>query len=691
MATYTWPSTGRHRPEDPVEHATRLKTDFDSVSNTANASLSNTTLLPAGLESRISKGITKGIAEARSNGFCPKWSEIDKSIFSKVMLKNISNEAALEARDRIPLPQFNGLHESYNALHTKIVIQMPPTTTTHHFVDAGAAIEATSVVDLVHAAKKTSGETDRANISKEMVTSRQEEKNKAVTDEESGNDTGEEDDSEMDESEDAESDQEVMESENVSGDDSGEPDSSDDDSGSEVGSEEDSETDDDTSCDEEESQEIVREESVPFIQEVENGFSTSVNLRIEHQASVNRLVDMECLSSSIRKFLCEQHLSPPSLRISSTSLLVNGDIKVLMHAKTRGALRRILNSTSWDQRYESTLIGSPIPTYKVRMHNVNVNSLTFQNRTEKSMIIRQLADANRAISQVSGVKPIIRDIRWSQYSLPKETASLVVEFLDPKQATQALVHGLCWQQRRHGCDGLDPKHRLLRCIRCQDYGHLFEKCSAPHRCRKCAEPHSTSTCQSNKVKCAFCGGGHYAGKNQCPAKAKARRSVGFLDEAASQAIEPTAEAQATPAHVRPSNSVARTQTETSMPSPVSLDASAEEEIKSESESKSKSDQSLSEADPTRDTHPDTATLLEKIEALRKETEDIRKIVVARDDALQTTSSGRTKRRAGEAFADGAEAESSNTATKRIKQEQPTRKGSMGLYRQPSPFIVNRPQ
>ena len=72
MASYRWPSTGRHRPEDAVEHATCLKAEFDSVSNTANASLANTTLLPSGLESRVSIGITKGIAEAQSNGFCPK-------------------------------------------------------------------------------------------------------------------------------------------------------------------------------------------------------------------------------------------------------------------------------------------------------------------------------------------------------------------------------------------------------------------------------------------------------------------------------------------------------------------------------------------------------------------------------------------------------------------------------------------
>ena len=686
MATYTWPSTGRHRPEDPVEHATRLKTDFDSVSNTANASLSNTTLLPAGLESRILKGITKGIAEARSNGFCPKWSEIDKSIFSKVMLKNITNEAALEARDRIPLPQFNGLHESYNALHTKLATKMPPTATIHQFVGAGAATEATSVVDLVNAAKKTSKERDRPKTSEDMVTNRPEEKAEDAIGEESGNDSSEEEECETDESEGAECDQQVIKSGgNVSGDNPSEDGSSDDGSGSD----EDSETDSDAGGEEAGDQEIFRERSVPNIKRDGRGFSTTVNLEIENQASVNRLDEMtapelsSCLSWSLINLLHEQQLSSRIVDISGINLLDNGDLRVVMHAETHEVLQLIIDSADWSQKLEKALVCWQVPTYKVKMHSMEINSLKFKNRKEKAAIIKQLAEANRATSEV---KPIIRDIRWSQYSLPRVAASLIVELLDPEQATRALDRGLCWQKKRHGCERED-NCRIDRCTRCQGYGHLWRKCSAPYRCGRCAEQHGTRTCKSNTVKCASCGSGHRASKRNCPNRAKARRSLGFLKEIASQGIKPIAKTQATvPTPVRNSISAARTQTETSMPSPVSLDANpAEDEVKSES------DRSLPEVDPTQDVYPDTATLLKKIEDLRKETEDIRKIVVAREIALQTTSSSRTKRRAGEAFADGAEADSSNMATKRIKQEQPTREGSMGLYRQPSPFIVNRPQ
>lgn len=685
MTTYTWPNTGRHRPEDAVEHATCLKADFDLVSNTANVSLSKATLLPSGLESRISIGITKGIAEACSNGYCPKWSEIDKSIFSKVMLKNITTAAALEARDRIPLPQFHGLHESFNVLYPKLAKQIPPTETTHQFVGAGAgaATEATSVVDLVNAARKGDKETDSDRIPEKPVVVQPEEKTKDVNGEESGNDTSEE---ESDESEDAEEVQEVIGSKDSKSVDDFSEDGSDDGSGSEEESEEDCETDSDAGSEEEEVQDIVREESVPNINKDGSGFSTTVNLEIEQQASVNQLEGMtalelsNCLSSSLRKFLRKQQLSSRVVHIFGASLLDNGDVKVVLHAETREVVQKMVDSAGWHQDLERTLNGSPVPTYKVRMHDVKMNSMKFQNRKEKSATIRKIADANRAIGRGDGVSPSIRDICWSQYWLPSGGVSLIVEFLNPEEATRTLIHGLYWQKRRYGCIRPESDRVLQRCGTCQGYGHLDTKCSAPHRCGKRAGQHPTATCESKTRKCPSCGGGHHAGNNCCPTKIEAKRSLGFLNEIASQATETAAEAQATPSpSLRHSISAARTQTKTSMPSPVSLDDNpAEDEIKSEP------DESLPKAHPTQDNYPDTATLLQQIE-------DLRKVVLARDTALQTKSTGPTKRRAGEAFEGGAEAESSNMAAKRIKQEQPTREDSMGLYRQPSPYIVNRPQ
>lgn len=621
-----------------------MKADFDLVSRTAAAKLSYTTDLPRDLKSKVLTGIEKGIAEARSKGYCPKWSEVDKSIFSKTILKNITTEAVNEARNRIPLEQYNGLHESYNKLHNKLVGQMPPPAT-----NADKSIE--------------EGESKpEKNVSAEE-----------------GQEEGESEGSEGGESC----------SEDSSGEDGSSKDGSSEDSSSEnsSSSEEDSEAQSDAGGEVAKNQKVVTEQSMQDITEDGSGLSATVNLEMKHQASVNKLEGMtaremlDCFSLSLKDFLRQKRPpAPGSLSISDTGLLDNGNVKVVVHAKAQSTLQWFIDSAGWGQNFETTFISSPARTYQLSMQNVWVSTFKFQNRKEKSVIIRKLADANRAIGDGNGAKPIIRDVKWAISAAVKAKSSLTVEFLHSDEANRALIQGLYWQGRRHGCARADRNGGFPRCGRCQAYGHLYNGCSGPLRCGKCAGQHLTRDCKSEIVKCASCGGRYYAGHKYCPEKIKANKSLAFKNESTSQATEPAAGAKRTPSSgVRHSVSAARTQTEASMPSPVSLDVDS-----AEGETESKSDHSVLEVDRPQDTHPDTATL-------RQDIEELKKAVRALGTAVQANISAGTKRRAGEAFTGGAEAESSNMAAKRIKQEEPTREDSMALYRQPSPFILHRPQ
>ena len=680
-----WPTTGRDVPKDLGDHAARLKAEFDSVNSAVNASLLRNDLIPSALESKIEKGIANGLAEARANGYCPKWSEIDKIIFSNVLLKNITTATALKARDRIPLPQFHGLHESFEELYVKIQPQSSTTSQTRPAAAAPVATQPTPAVNPISAApkNKTASKDNTApgpiRAPNRSAPARQGEKAKLVSSENTNSharsENGEGKEGESEGYVDVSDGHEGIGNENTE---MGEKWSKGGTDNNDVGldSEDMARTDSNSDI----------EQGVSNIVRDGKGFKTNFILNIEQQATVNRLEGMTadelsaCLSSSLKKYLHKQELSSRSVQIANQILLDDGHVNLNLQAKTHEALQQLTTSGNWSWDFERRVCPPNVTTCKVRVHKVVIDTVRLQSRKEKAATIRILAIANhesRTEDQVTRVGPIIRDIHWPSKSSQKKSTSLTVEFLDPEDANCVLRRGLYWEGRRHGCEREGKKFKLRRCNNCQAYGHSDTKCRATHRCGKCAGYHSTASCKSRTVKCSSCGHAHVAGSNGCPAKLEARRRLEFPTKPSPQAMKPAAEAQGTPSpHVRHSTSVARTQIGTFMPSPVSLDA-ADEKTESESE------HLLREANPSPDIQPGYASI-------KRELDDLRRMVTA----LHPEAPSRTKRQADEAFAGGADAESSYKGAipmKRIKKEQPSREGSMGLYRQPSPFIVNRDQ
>ena len=58
---------------------------------------------------------------------------------------------------------------------------------------------------------------------------------------------------------------------------------------------------------------------------------------------------------------------------------------------------------------------------------------------------------------------------------------------------------------------------LLRCYRCQMFGHHEDKCNGTQLCGKCSlvgVDHQISTC-TNSIKCANCGLNHATSSNEC--------------------------------------------------------------------------------------------------------------------------------------------------------------------------------
>ena len=124
MGRLNWPTLSRERPNNVFEHAEALKDDFEALHEhvkTLKADKRHLAKLPSGFSSKISKGISLGVTEAIDNEYYSKFiSDIDRDLFCKTLLRAIRSELATEAHDRIPLLEFDTLHNSYKELVKKL-------------------------------------------------------------------------------------------------------------------------------------------------------------------------------------------------------------------------------------------------------------------------------------------------------------------------------------------------------------------------------------------------------------------------------------------------------------------------------------------------------------------------------------------------------------------------------------------
>lgn len=73
---------------------------------------------------------------------------------------------------------------------------------------------------------------------------------------------------------------------------------------------------------------------------------------------------------------------------------------------------------------------------------------------------------------------------------------------------------------------------IIRCFKCQEYGHYANSCRGALKCAKCADTHNIKDCKSESVRCANCyfqegsiDSEHRADSPQCPSFNRYRESV----------------------------------------------------------------------------------------------------------------------------------------------------------------------
>ena len=121
--------------------------------------------------------------------------------------------------------------------------------------------------------------------------------------------------------------------------------------------------------------------------------------------------------------------------------------------------------------------------------------------------------------KVVNAKRIVRKNKKREESqenaVPTPTRSVILSFETTELPTDII---LCFQ-KINVKPYIPP---ILRCFKCQRYGHTITACKQRQRCVRCGEEHNFDDCtKKDSPKCVNCGGEHSAAFNGCEAAKKA--------------------------------------------------------------------------------------------------------------------------------------------------------------------------
>jgi hypothetical protein len=92
-----------------------------------------------------------------------------------------------------------------------------------------------------------------------------------------------------------------------------------------------------------------------------------------------------------------------------------------------------------------------------------------------------------------------------------------LEFNSRDALLQVVEDRIKFCNQRYIVEEFKKKGRVIKCSKCQGWGHIHRYCKKSSKCGKCAENHETRTCSITAgFKCAHCGKGHMAGSFECP-------------------------------------------------------------------------------------------------------------------------------------------------------------------------------
>lgn len=91
-----------------------------------------------------------------------------------------------------------------------------------------------------------------------------------------------------------------------------------------------------------------------------------------------------------------------------------------------------------------------------------------------------------------------------------------VDFKSRSDLLKAMEDKIKINSQRYIVEEYQRKSRVIKCSKCQGWGHIYRFCTKDPKCGKCAEKHESITCKITAgFKCAHCKEAHKAGSPEC--------------------------------------------------------------------------------------------------------------------------------------------------------------------------------
>ena len=91
-----------------------------------------------------------------------------------------------------------------------------------------------------------------------------------------------------------------------------------------------------------------------------------------------------------------------------------------------------------------------------------------------------------------------------------------VEFKSRNSLLRVIQEKIKFCDQRYEVEEYKRKSRVIKCNKCQGWGHVHRYCGRDPKCGKCAGNHESKTCNiTSGFKCAHCGEAHRAGSSDC--------------------------------------------------------------------------------------------------------------------------------------------------------------------------------